>query len=137
MAAVIPPLRLKRLRKNVLAFFGQVNVGANFTVVGGPITYRYRVTNVKIGFRDDAAYNALVYVLVSEDNSVSVVGVPTGRSVFSTYGNIGAVVGEGIFYDFDMSIETEEAEKYIKVHMTNNNGYNQNICAFVTIEEVG
>jgi hypothetical protein len=124
----------KRIR--VIPFNGALAAAANNTYIAGPISFKYRVTEVEAVFRDDANNQLLIYVLVSKNNQLSTTTVPPDYNVFSEYAATPYFIGEGLIKHVDCNYEAQAGELYIKIYASNLNAYAQVVNVTVKIEEV-
>lgn len=133
----VPPSWESVLKRRVqIPFNGAVGANAQLTLLSSRITFKYAVVATEVVFRDDAANNLQVYVLVSNNQNTSTTNVPPDPNVFSQYSPSPYFVGEGTIKRAECSVEAPVGYEFIKVHAVNNNAYAQTINATITLQEI-
>lgn len=107
----------------------------HLTIVVGPITFRYRVLEGEMIFRNDAMDQVRYYWLVSRNRTPSTTGVPSGSNLFGYLAPVGYFVGTGITKRVFSGVTPGAEQEYIKLHTHNLNAFAQTINCSIQIEE--
>lgn len=133
----VPPEYAPATRRvATIPFKAAIGANTQLTIVSFRIPFPFKITHAEVTFRDDAANNLQVYILVANNRNTSTTGVPPDPNVFSQYSSTPYFIGEGVVQKADCNVQAPDGYYYLKVHGVNNNAYAQTINATVTIEEV-
>ena len=109
--------------------------GVGVTLIGGPISFRFRIKEAEVVFRDDAASLLWIYLLISRDTTTSTGGPPSDTNLLAPFGPTAYLLGEGLIKRLILDYVPDEDQKYIKVHALNGCAYAQTINVTVKIQE--
>ena len=120
-----------------LALSGAVGAGpgVGVTLIGGPISFRYRIKKVEVIFRNDSANLLWIYLLISRDTTTSTGGPPSDTNLLAPFGPTAYLLGEGLIKRLTLDYVPDADQKYIKVHALNGCAYAQTINVTVKIQE--
>lgn len=123
-------------RQVEINFNGTLATGAFLSVVAGPITYRFRIIQVKMIFTDDA--NNLVEHgwFISSNAGVSTTGFPSGDNIFSVESPATLFVGKHIVRIANTNVKIDEINRYIKLYTHNTCGTVYAFNCAIVIQEL-
>ena len=130
-------LDLTAKRTYNLALSGVVGAGpgVGVTLIGGPISFRYRIKEVEVIFRNDTVSLLWIYLLISRDTTTSTGGPPADTNLLAPFGPTAYLIGEGLVKRLILDYVPDTDQKYIKVHALNGCAYAQTINVTVKIQE--
>lgn len=109
--------------------------GVGLTLIGGPISFKYRIKEVEVIFRDDTASLLWIYLLISRDTTTSATAPPADTNLLSPFSPTAYLLGEGLIKRLELDYVPDDDQKYIKVHGLNGCAYTQTINVTVKIQE--
>ena len=132
-----PKLNLSLKNRYTISLVGTVGAGPNvgLTLLGGPITFRYRVIGAEVVFRDDTANLLQVYLFTARNATTSGGPPPPDTNLLAPFAASAFLIGEGLIKHVPLNYLADEGELYIKAHGLNGCAYPQTINVTIEIEE--
>lgn len=121
-------------RLTTISFFGTVPASSQLTLVSKKIDVPFITRLIRQSFAPGVNRTALSRVFISPDDSAPTTEYPTGINVLAQTGQADYITGDDEFKEFAQETEIAEANKYIKIHVTNGDTFPHTVDAQVTLE---
>lgn len=136
MGFQVPSFQMALKRQVEIEFHGTVPTLGYLTVSAGPITYKFRIINVKLYF-DQEADNLLEYRLYTSPGRLEPTGYwPADFNLFGAESPTAGFFGRSIVKELNTGIEVGEVNQCIKFAAHNLNTYACFASASVTLQEI-
>lgn len=122
-------------RRIAIPFISAIPASVGLTLLSSRISFPFRIVEVEIIFRNDAANLVNVWILTSPNTSISITTPPPDTNVFSPFSPSAFFLGEGLIKKLAINYTPPEGENIIKVHTQNICTWPQTVNVTVTIEE--
>lgn len=132
----VPPIEFVPKRSWDIPMSGTVPGFSQATIVSGKITFPFRITRVRMWFRNDAAYSVLLYWLVSPNSTGSTTGIPSGDNIFAYAAPVPYFAAEDTVIEALSNYEDPDGNKYLKLHAVNGLAVLMDVLGIATVEEL-
>jgi len=131
-----PKIEMFIKRAYEIPFSALVAATSQQTIVSGLISFKFRVTLVKMIFDTDHVNSVLYYWLIGRNNQGSTTGLPEGDNIFREIVPVNFFVGNGETRTLQPNVAWEEDKGYLKLHINNLNTYAVTVKATIGIQEL-
>lgn len=115
---------------------GTIAANAQGGVASAKITKPFRINGVIITFGDDHINNVRHFLLTAENDNISTTSRSTGRNLVPPEAPTPYYIGHSVLRKIKAIREFSEGNRYLKVHIVNNNAYQITYNVAFIIEEI-
>ena len=121
-------------RKATYFFLGTCDALSEKTLVSDRVFHPFVTRKFLISFALNTQRLLRIKVFIDDDKEVPTSGEPSGLNLFSSYGNVDYVVGDGATLEFEHEVHIDQRGMWIKVYAQNMDNYSHTIDVAVVIE---
>jgi len=121
-------------RKATYFFLGTCDALSEKTLVSDRVFHPFVTRKFLVSFALNTQRLLHIKVFVDDDKEVPVSGEPSGQNLFSSYGNVDYVVGDGVTLEFEHEVNINQRGMWLKVYAQNLDGVAHTIDVAITIE---
>lgn len=119
-----------------IPLIGVVGAAAQLGFRSDKIDISFRINGLKIIFGDDHIDNVLHYFLIGTTDALSAVALSEGTNIFGERAFTPWFIGHSMIRYIKFVKEYPQADRWLKVHVVNNNVYAIQVNASVIVEEI-